>query len=183
MPDLEELDVRGTSEELVDFSDLMNNCSNIKTLIIDNPKTNMEIIQNLFEKGGKSCSTSWYDPSENYCTGLIVSGNLSEYNLKNCDEFTSFYARSTRVTNLENSGYLDFSDCSSLKSVNSSNYKANLKLPSSIEYLNTNCLGKNDISLCSNLKELVVDSYENYALDIFNNIPIEHRFINKDVPP
>ncbi len=170
MPDLEELDVRGTSEELVDFSDLMNNCSNIKTLIIDNPKTNMEIIQNLFEKGGKSCSTSWYDPSENYCTGLIVSGNLSEYNLKNCDEFTSFYARSTRVTNLENSGYLDFSDCSSLKSVNSSNYKANLKLPSSIEYLNTNCLGKNDISLCSNLKELVVGSYENYALDIFNNI-------------
>ena len=171
MPNLEELDVRGTAEELIDFSNLMNNCSNIKTLIIDNSKTNMEIIQNLFEKGGESCSASWYNPSENYCTGLIISGNLSEYNLKNCDTFTKFYARSIRVvTDSEISGYLDFSDCLNLKSVYSTNYRANLKLPSSVEFLNTNCLGKNDISLCSNLKDLHVGSYENYALDIFDNI-------------
>ena len=171
MSKLQEIDIRGTDKRITDLSDIINTCKDLRTLIINNTDTDLSKIQTLFEKGGKGCVLSWNDSAENYCTGLILAGNLSQYKFDKCDSFKKFYARNIRVKDYEFEGILDLSKCTMLTEINNTNYCSNMKLPSSINSISTNSWNSYlDLSLCENLKAVEVSSYNNYALNLFDTL-------------
>ena len=171
MPNLQELDIRDTDKEITDLSCIINNCKDLTTLIINNTNVDISKIQTFFEKGGKSCSLSWNDPASNYCTGLILAGNLSKYNFDNCDKIRYFYARNIHVKDYKYEGVLDLTKCINLTYIDNSNYVSNMKLPASLNTIKTNSWNSLlDFSLCENLKSITASSYSNKALKIFDTI-------------
>ena len=153
-----ELDIRDTSKELVDLSNLEKYAINLRTLIIDNTSTEISKIQKtinrISQRNEYGCSESNISVYGWDCAGFIPLGNMNEYNFNNCSEITQFSNSNGFSYNVY--GMLDLSNCTGLKVYYQSSAKCDVKFPSNLENLTVHSKGNYlyDMSKCINLKKI-----------------------------
>ena len=153
-----ELDIRDTSKELVNLSNLEKYAINLRTLIIDNTSTEISKIQKtinrISQRNEYGCSESNISVNGWDCAGFIPLGNMDEYNFNNCSEITKFSNSNTFSNNVY--GMLDLSNCTGLKVYYQTFANCAVKFPSNLENLTVYSAGNYlfDISKCINLKKI-----------------------------
>ena len=153
---LVELDLRGTSKNLIDLSNL-NNSKTLITLVVDNTNIELDKIQDLINSMANNDNSYMVNTDSiigKYwwqARGIVLCGNLIEYSFTNCNKITSWLTGSDIPYGVTVSGTLDLSKLNNLNNVVIGAISIPLKLPKSLQYLNY-CIGRNlDLSECTNL--------------------------------
>ena len=159
MTGLVELDLRNTSDSLVDLSNLNDYAKNLRTLVLSNYNVDMNKIQTTINRFGdddySGIDDSWIGKYYWSARGLMLQGNLSNYSFKNCTSITKF--RSGSEHNFMTTGILDLSGCTNLKELKSYAWGKSYKLPINLEIFLVRGDCTVDLSLCENLISIYVD--------------------------
>ena len=115
-----ELDLRNTSNNLTDLSNLNNYAKNLITLIVNNENLQLSTIQdtinNIWNNYAIDFPESWISKESWGCRGLILLGNIEQYSFENCQSIVGIKCSSTYIDDSEKIGnYIDLSKCSSLQ--------------------------------------------------------------------
>ena len=149
MPNLKELDLRGTS--ITDFTTYDNYVASpsrpslyLQTLIIDKTDTDMKTMQNIINKiqHGSNDYSSWVHASYIVCRGILLIG--SGYDFTGCTSITRFDSANYLGNETDT---IDLSPCTNLKSFLKYGCKQSYILPSGvISYYNRTNTGVDDLS-------------------------------------
>lgn len=134
---LEELDLRSTKSTLTDLSPLNAYNAKLKRVIINNTSIDIDGIQSSIEKmydlSDREAGYSFYSTSSWACSGLILLGNLGQYDFSGCTTLgrLAFKLHSSVGNKIGNySNTLDLSECSNLQKVRFGYLSCNVLLPS-----------------------------------------------------
>ena len=151
-----ELDLRNTSNNLTDLSNLNNYATNLATLVVDNSNIELNKIQvtinRLSKENSKKIKESWFG-SGNYweARGIILCGDLSEYSFKNCNDITEYRTHADWNISKTIKGTLNLTDCNNLVIYEMWLHNITCELPKSLKYYYSNGANFADLSNCENL--------------------------------
>ena len=116
-----ELDLRNTNSSLTDLSNLNDYAIDLKTLIINNSKTDIsKIVKTInrladnYEKNlYKDVEESWISSKYYNARSFVITGDVSKYSFKNCNDLNKLIMKVQSFTE-EIKGTLDLSECENL---------------------------------------------------------------------
>ena len=140
-----ELDLRNTNSSLTDLSNLNDYAIDLKTLIINNSKTDIsKIVKTInrladnYEKDlYKDVEESWISSKYYGARSFVITGDVSKYSFRNCNDLNKLIMKVQSFTE-EIKGTLDLSECENLVKFEYTDQRGNLNviLPNSISELN-----------------------------------------------
>ena len=154
---LRELDLRGTSTELTDLSNLNNYAKSLNFLLLDNPATEMsKIIPTIkllsartWGYGGDDWLYGSHDTWKTY--GMNLDGDMSKFSFENCYGITYFMIDTFDTA----TGILDLSGLVDAYTIKNS--YINVKYPAYVKNISTRTNWASDFSLVTDLENLYIN--------------------------
>ena len=183
---LRELDLRGTSAELTDLSNLNNYAKSLNFLLLDNPATVMsKIIPTIKLLSARSWGyggDDWlYDSTSAWKTyGMNLDGDMSKFSFENCSGITYF-----TIDTFDNStGILDLSGLVDAYTIKNS--YISVKYPANVKSISTRINWASDFSLVEDLEILYInvdgksdDSIKTFVSK-FENVSVQNLEISQN---
>ncbi len=165
MPNLKELDIRGTN--LIDLTVLNTEVTSkkitkLQTLLIDNTRTDMKSLQDvinlLYDANQKHDYNSWVNPNYILCRGLCLEGD--GYDFSKCDKILKFYSSYDF-----DSGVIDLTGCVNLSEFSCCRSARTYKLGGNLTIYNVRDRdGIDDLSAVISISKTTTDEMSNSYL-------------------
>lgn len=164
-----ELDLRGTSTELTDLSNLNTYAKNLNLLLVDNPSIKMSKIVPTIKvlsntTWGLSSNSLFGNDAAWRAYGLQIDGNLEKYSFEGCSEITNFRVNTWN----KSSGILNLSGLVDATKIH--NGYVSVKYPKSVKRIYTRVNNESDFSLVTNLEYMDITVNANSEASISNFI-------------